>query len=171
MGSPARAIASVVWIAALTFSGFGAGCAAAHRPDAAVAKALAAAERQRVAAILLASADDELPVALPVAGEVAADAGPGPAPAPLAAVPGNGAADRYFTATPDDGPRSFTFSHQPNPSFEDPTRDAGGRRGERKGGRPNVRVQLFRFTVLGRPVGLRCSIKNKHLVVGAKIVL
>src|SRR4051812_27547102 len=106
MRAPARAFASVVWMAAVVSAGFGAaGCGAAHRPDADVARAVEAADRQRLAAIALASADDELPVALPAAGRVVADAGPGVAPPPVASVPGNGAVDRFFSATREEGPR------------------------------------------------------------------
>jgi hypothetical protein len=160
-------------MSAVVFAGFGAaGCVAAHRPDADVARAVEAADRQRVAAITLASADDELPVALPAAGRVAVDAGPGIAPPPVASVPGNGAADRYFSATREEGPRSFTFSMESNDSFGDEGReDSGGRSGEGANGKPKLRLQLFRFTVLGRPVGLRCGIKKKHLMFGAKITL
>jgi len=173
MRSPARAFASVVWIAALASVGFGAaGCAVAHRPDADVARAVEAAERGRVKEIALASADDDLPVVLPAAGHVAVDPGPGPAPQPVASVPGNGAADRYFSVTPDEWPQSFTLSSDSDGSLTDDGRsDAGDRAGQRRGGKPQVRLQLFRFEVLGRPVGLRAGIKNKHLMFGAKITL
>ena len=173
MRAPARAITSVFWMAALASIGFGAaGCGVAHRPDADVARAVEAAERRRVKEIALVSADDELPVVLPVAGRIAADPGPGPAPQPVASVPGNGAADRYFTVTREEWPRSFTLSLDSDRSLADDGRpDAGDRAGERPGAKPQLRLQLFHFEVLGRPVGLRCGIKNKHLMFGAKITL
>jgi hypothetical protein len=159
-------------MAAVVFAGFGAaGCGAAHRPDADVARAVEAADRQRLAAIALASADDELPVALPAAGRVAVDAGT-VAPQPLASVPGNGVADRFFADNREASPGAFTFSLEPDQSLVDDGRDdSGGRSGEGSGGKPKLRLQLFRFTVLGRPVGLRCGIKKKHLMFGAKITL
>lgn len=173
MRAPARAFASVVWIAALASVGLGAaGCGVAHRPDADVARAVEAAELRRVKEIALASADDELPVVLPAAGRIAVDAGPGPAPQPAASVPGNGAADRYFTVTREEWPQSFTVSLDSDRYLADEGRpDAGDRQGQRRGAKPQVRLQLFRFEVFGRPVGLRAGIKNKHLMVGAKITL
>ena len=112
MRALARAFTSVVWMAALASSGFhAAGCSTAPRPDAEVARSVEAAERRRLAAIVLASADDELPVALPVAGRVEADAGPGAAPQPAAVVPSHATADRYFSPERSEaGQRAFTFS-------------------------------------------------------------
>jgi hypothetical protein len=174
MRALARAFTSVVWMAALASSGFhAAGCSTAPRPDAEVARSVEAAERRRLAAIVLASADDELPVALPVAGRVEADAGPGAAPQPAAVVPSHATADRYFAPERSEaGQRAFTFSPDSERSVAgDPADDAGGRRGERRGGKPQVRVQLFRFSLFGRPVSFRGGIKNKHLMLGAKIEL
>ena len=149
------------------------GCAAVRRPDAEVAKSVEAADRRRLAAIVLASADDELPMALPVAGRINAELEAVPTPAP-ATVSGDGAADRFFSPAPAEHQQSFTFSVDSDRFLaEDSDADAGtgGRRQDGSKRRPQLGLRLFRFTVLGRPLHLRCSLKNKHLMFGAKITL
>src|SRR4051794_39322262 len=101
MRAPARAFASVVWMVAVSLAGcvalFGVvGCSAGPRPDAQVARAVEEHARRRLETIVLASADDELPLALPVAGRAVVDGSLAPAPQPLASVPGAGVPDRYF---------------------------------------------------------------------------
>ena len=171
MRSSARASAFVVvWAVAVALTG----CSAAGRPDAEVARAVEEADRQRLTAIVLASADDELPVALPVAGRVNATpaAAPEPGPQAVASVSGNGSADRFFSVKPEDSRRSLPIALESDGTFaDDPLTEPGARRDEGATGRPHVRVELFRFTLIGRPVHLRCSIKNKHLMFGAKITL
>ena len=175
---------------ALAFAVALSGCAAhSVRPDAEVALAVerteraAQAERRAIELTALASADDELPVAPAAAGNTRPRSGAAPAdlsaavPASAGATPGAAtfvsdeeAFNRFFPASPGE-----TFRPSPERSrtrvygFDDA--DGGENPGSRQGKRslPNVRFQLFRLTLNGQPVNVKCSIKNKHLMFGMKI--
>jgi hypothetical protein len=176
MRASARALAAVFAWAVVAVLG-GCSTAGVARPDAEVARRVELEEQKRLSTVVLASADEELPVALPGAGGVAA--APAAVPVqPVATVPGAGSADRYFSITPDEWPRSFSIGFDGDGSdrnsVESLAADPGERRGGGEasgGGKPRIRFNLFRFTIAGRPVSLRCSLKNKHLMFGAKIIL
>jgi hypothetical protein len=169
MRAPARASSAVVIlvvVVALT------GCTAVGRPDAQVARRVEEVERQRVKEIVLASADeDEVPLALLVAGAVTA-ASPAAGPEPVASVPGNGSPDRFFSLASDEWPRSFSFVVETERSpLDDMYRGSAARSDQESAARPKFGLNLFRLTIAGHPVSLRCSIKHKHLMFGAKIAL
>jgi hypothetical protein len=157
------------------------GCGASRRPDAAVARAVERVERQERERLdreltALAAADDELPVALPVRGRVEAqpDAAEEGATPHAAAEALDAAPDCFFSVWPEEDLSSYaaatraTSRSRAQAGYQADV--ASGRAdGDRRGGLPNVRFKLFRFDVNGQPVDLKCTIKNKMLVFGAKI--
>ena len=163
MRQAARACAPVVvWVVALALIGPAlTGCASARRPDAEVARTVELAERQREEALVaLASADDDaLPVALPAGGgmdDIKAGADESMTPGP----------------TTDLQIESFAVDIDLNDPILDSV-DGDGENGEGPGkdGRPRLGLNIGKFTIAGRPVSLRASIKRKFLMFGAKIKL
>ena len=169
----ARAFASVVWMvvaAAMT------GCAAGPRPDAFVTRAVETEDERRFEEVMLASADDELPIGLPVDGRGAVAPARAPEPQPAARVAGGGSPDRFFDPAPEHWPGSYIFAFQPEHA-DIKGRPAGRKKAkgtakeEPTKGLPNLRFEVFQLHVAGRPVKLKASIKNKHLMFAARIQL
>jgi hypothetical protein len=179
---------------ALAFAVALTGCAANVRPDAEVALAVerteraAQAERKAIELTALASADDDLPVAPAATGPAGKTAArPGPDPSDLsAAVPASAGAEaagatfvsdeeafnRFFPAASretfrpaSERPRTPVYGFDDADGSENP----GAREGKR--GLPNLRFDVFRLTLNGQPINVKCSIKNKHLMFGMKIPL
>ena len=153
-----------------------AGCGAVVRPDAQVARAVEKAELKSAGLIALASADDVLPVALPVGGApvpehaVVGDSSTIDAEAQVAAAWRARAAQPFFTAWPPPSPRSYSPSPQPHPWLVDPSEAADGSRPrEGKKGLPNLRFEVFKFNINGQPVGVKASLKDKHLMFAFKM--
>lgn len=173
MRVPARAVASVVWMVVVAAL---AGCSTARRPDGFVARAVEAEDRRRFEEVLLVSADDELPMGLPVDGRGAVSPARTPQPQPAARVPGGGAPDRFFDPAPDQWPGSYSLAGQSDRSESAGKRSGkglpeGSHKEDRSKGLPNLRFEVAEFKVAGRPVKVKASIRNKFLMFGARIKL
>jgi hypothetical protein len=175
-----RAVA-LIFLVALT------GCATkVERPDARVALAVERAdetlqvERKALELTALASADDDLPAAPAAEGArtgttstdlaSAIPAGAGAQAADGLFVTDDEAFERFFPAATKDTFRvSSPRSRGPEFAFDDADDSDNARSRQGKQGLPNLRFELFRLTLNGQPVGVKCSIKNKFLMFGMKI--
>ena len=68
----------------------------------------------------------------------------------------------HFAVVP---PQPAPFLSDDSDPMRDPSAPAGRR------GLPHLQISLFRFSFNGQPVGLKCSVKNKHLMLAIKFPL
>ena len=164
----------VVCVVAVALAPLLTGCAGKFRPDAEAARAHVALsverqERRLVESLTILASAEEGAAVIDAQLEERAEVEAGPAhdvPTRAGAPPAGGGHSGWLESSVP----SFSFATAKHP-YGAEAADAAGRPREAEGrqGLPNLRFQLLKFDIKGRPVDLKCTIRDKRLVFGAKI--